>query len=125
MWVAVANAEEAAPQKASTLTIEQTKLGNMFVGTEPVALVIHAATKDVAWQVRDFWGQAIQQGTLPIENGAGRLTLNLPARGYFALTISAGAERVETTLAVFTPFDLKAVSLLYSRSWLKKSCGRL
>jgi hypothetical protein len=102
-------AEEGAASKPATLTIEQTKVGNLFVGDEPAAFVIRAATNQAAWQVRDFWGRTMQQGTLPIENGAGRLVLTLPARGYFALAISAGTERIETTLAVFSPFDVKSV----------------
>jgi hypothetical protein len=99
-------AEKAAP---SPLTIVQTQTGNLFLEGRPVAFKIETAAKEAAWRVEDFWGKAILAGVVPIKNGTGDLILPLKARGYFVLKLSVGKFSRETSLAVFSPFDLNAV----------------
>ena len=103
IFVGLAKAEE------STIAIQQTKVGNLFVGEEPVAFGIQAPAEQVTWQVQDYWGTTVLTGTLPIQDGTGRLTVPLDAKGYFALRVSAGGVSKETSFAVLTPFDIRTV----------------
>ncbi|HEY5792061.1 MAG TPA: hypothetical protein VIS74_02110, partial [Chthoniobacterales bacterium] len=96
------------------LDLVQDKLGNIFDSNEPVRLFVDTQGDEVAWRVRDFWGNPLAEGVAPVKDkraviepvkpGMGRL-------GYFEVNLDArkgGATLASTTTsyAVIAPADI-------------------
>ncbi len=96
--------------KEMNLAIQQTKVGNIFVGQDPIAFKIESSAGEVGWRVKDFWGKVILNGKLGIKNGVGELVLPIKERGYFILNLTAGTVSRETSFGVLTPFDIKGAN---------------
>ncbi|WP_176835622.1 MULTISPECIES: DNRLRE domain-containing protein [unclassified Paenibacillus] len=94
--------------------IQQTKLGNIFLSTEPVAFVISTPRSSVTWSVYDYWGNQVGQGAGSVTGGQTTITLTPPGYGYYRLDVQAelagrAPKTLAATFAVMEPFDLSAV----------------
>ncbi|WP_237742587.1 sugar-binding protein [Actinopolymorpha alba] len=97
---------------APDLAIEQTKVGNVFTGTEPAEFGLISNGDSVVWNVRDFTGNDVGSGTQAIDS-AGRATLRVPVDriGYYQLSVTAQNDGTtiatrSTTFARLAPFDI-------------------
>lgn len=101
---------------ATSITLGQEKLGNIFVSGENVAFPVENATgEEVRWTARDFWNREVAQGTEPLVGGQANIQVNPGALGYFTLDLASydagavtGCKR--TRFAVLAPFTRPASS---------------
>lgn len=101
--------------QAATLSITQTKLGNIFYDSEQKSFIINTDGDSIAWQISDYWGVQIATGSQPVSDGTTTLTVNPGKYGYFKLVISAKSGGVvtatkETSFAIVSNFDLSTVT---------------
>lgn len=90
------------------------QIGGVFLEGEAVRFQIEnkgaPSAAPVRWAVSDFWKQRIAQGIAQGEVQGGTLELKLPkARGYFSLSLQAGADGpekpIEASFAILPRFD--------------------
>jgi len=94
--------------------IQQTKLGNIFLSTEPASFVIVTPRSSVTWSVYDYWGRQVGQGTQAVTGGETTITVSPPGYGHFTLKVQVdlagrAPKLLTTTFVVLEPFDLSTV----------------
>jgi len=97
------------------LSIQQTKLGNVFVEQEPVKFKIRTSAEQLKWKATDFWGNQAASGILNVTNDEMGLTVPVTNKGHFQLEVEAvtAGQTIETERTSFAvlpeKLDLSAV----------------
>ena len=86
-------------------------LGNVFVQGEPVEIAIDTRAEKLTYQVRDFWGKTVAEGTaMPDAEHRAAIRPAVHARGQFEMSVTSwqrGQETVrEVDFAVIEPVAL-------------------
>lgn len=108
-------AARCSNEQEGPLLVQEQK-GNIFVEGEALRVKVRCAAADrVDWSVVDFFGNEVATGRQRVVSGLANLTLNVPARGHFELTVraydgAASTSAASTDLAVLSPFDRPASS---------------
>ena len=113
LFVATAPLALAAPPATAPTTAPadpQTQLGNIFLDQEPVVIECLASGDSVDYSVKDFWGQLVDSGKCPVQNGVAAIKPTLKTRGYFALTVNTPAGPRELDFAIIAPIDFSRLA---------------
>ncbi|WP_193726864.1 sugar-binding protein [Paenibacillus guangzhouensis] len=71
------------------LSIQQTRMGNIFLENEPVAFDIATQGDSVSWSVYDHLDHKVLAGTGGVQSGQLKLSIPLQQFGYYSLRIEA------------------------------------
>lgn len=97
------------------LKIRQTKLGNVYLDSEPVKFNLSTKYRQVQWQVYDLYGQLIDEGLAQTPDGADSIELSDSKPGYYTLHLTVQREGeppllLQTPFAVLSDYDWDQVS---------------
>jgi hypothetical protein len=100
-----------APFADAAITLSQSKLGNIFLTTETVAIPVKCDGNRLEWSATDFAGNVVKSGTVTPVSGNAEIKPSLGRRGYFDLKIveknnNTVISEKTTSLAVITPLPL-------------------
>jgi len=103
------------PGAGPTLTLGQSRLGNVFLTNEPIAIPVETQGDKVDWKLTDFWGATAAHGVANVTAHEAVIKPDLNGRkGYFdvevnALKAGSSLAEAKTAVAVLSPFDLSTV----------------
>lgn len=98
-----------AQQKIETISITQKVSGNIFYETDAKEFVINCTADSMEWKCYDFWDKEVLAGKMALNRNAALLKLEPKLLGWFKLVVFTKKQRVETSFAVVSKFDLSKV----------------
>lgn len=96
----------AWPAAAGAADLTSSALGNIFTQGQPVSFTLHADAANAHFRVRDFFGNEVAAGDVPLTGKRAVFAPHIPQLGYFKLEVSLGqGPALETALAILPAAD--------------------
>jgi hypothetical protein len=107
--------EKSVDASDDLLSIEQTKLGNVFLDNEQAVFGLQTKGDSISWEVYDLWNTKIAEGKRAAGSGELRLTLPIKELGYYLLKVSAledgeVIDQVENSFSILSPYNFDNIN---------------